>query len=211
MRMGKFITFEGGEGAGKTSVISMISSYLTSRGYDVVVSREPGGIHIAEQIRNIILDQHNINMDGRTEALLYAAARRQHLVDKIVPNLEQGKIILCDRFIDSSLAYQGHARGLGIQEVWKINEFAIDGFMPDLTFFLDILPETGLARIHSDKNREINRLDAESAAFHHLVREGYYQTLGLFPERMMLIDAARSLDMIVQEIIAIIHHRLLKE
>ncbi|HEY0828519.1 MAG TPA: dTMP kinase [Bacilli bacterium] len=211
MKTGKFITFEGGEGAGKTSVISMVSSYFTSAGYDVLVTREPGGIEIAEQIREIILDQHHIRMDGRTEALLYAAARRQHLVEKIIPNLQQDKIILCDRFIDSSLAYQGHARGLGIQEVWKINEFAIDGMMPDMTFFLDILPETGLARIHADKNREINRLDAESVAFHHHVREGYFQLLELFPERMMLINAERSLDMIFEEIIERIHHRILEE
>jgi dTMP kinase len=209
VKMGKFVTFEGGEGAGKTSVVSLVFEYIKSLGHEVVVSREPGGIEIAEKIREVILDKNNIKMDGRTEALLYAASRRQHLVEKIVPSLENGKIILCDRFIDSSLAYQGYARGLGIDEVLKINQFAINGFMPDITFYLDISPEAGLARIRSDGKREINRLDMEAIHFHQNVREGYHKLLSIFPNRIIRIDAERSLNVIFEEIKQIINYKIL--
>src|SRR5699024_3094387 len=161
---GYFITLEGGEGAGKTSAIQYISSQLMALGYDVLTTREPGGIQIAEQIREVILDRNNTEMEGRTEALLYAAARRQHLIEKIIPALEQGKIVLCDRFIDSSLAYQGHARGIGMEEVLQINRFAIDGLLPDLTLFFDLPPAIGLQRI-AEARREQNRLDLETMAF----------------------------------------------
>lgn len=132
---GYFITIEGGEGAGKSTVLESLTQHLTASGYDVLATREPGGIEIAEQIRRVILDPLNIKMEKRTEALLYAAARRQHLVEKVLPALENGKIVLCDRFIDSSLAYQGFARGIGMDEVFSINQFAIQDCMPDLTLF----------------------------------------------------------------------------
>ena len=144
---GLFITFEGPEGAGKTTVISKLYDRLKAEGRQVVLTREPGGIRIAEKIRTVILDTDNIEMDAKTEALLYAAARRQHLVEKVIPALNNGAIVLCDRFIDSSLAYQGYARGLGIDEVLKINQFAIGNTMPDLTVFFDINPAEGLSRI----------------------------------------------------------------
>src|SRR5690606_33256154 len=130
---GYFITFEGGEGAGKTTTIQLLEQKLKQMGYDVLTTREPGGIAIAEEIRKVILNPANTEMDARTEALLYAAARRQHLVEKVYPALKRGKIVLCDRFIDSSLAYQGHARGLGMDEVFSINQFAIQDCMPALT------------------------------------------------------------------------------
>lgn len=198
MSKGYFITIEGNEGAGKSTVAVMIERYLRELGHDVVSTREPGGISIAEQIRAIVLDNGNTTMDGRTEALLYAAARRQHYVEKITPALEAGKTILCDRFIDSSLAYQGYARGLGIAEVRSINEFAIGGHMPDLTIYLDVDPEVGIDRIHAHGGREINRLDMESLAFHRRVREGYLKVLELFPDRIRRVDA--NLD--IQEVYA---------
>lgn len=188
MNKGVFITFEGGEGAGKTSVIEHIQRELTNAGYKVLVTREPGGIPIAEQIRSVILDRAHTMMDERTEALLYAAARRQHLVEKVMPALNSSYIVLCDRFIDSSLAYQGVARGLGIEQVWAINEFAIGEMMPDLTVLLDIPPQVGLERIASANGREINRLDLESASFHEKVREGYLLLCEKFPDRIVKIN-----------------------
>jgi dTMP kinase len=194
MHKGHFFSVEGCEGAGKSSIITLVSEYLSSKGYEVITSREPGGIEIAEQIRSVILDKKNTMMDGRTEALLYAAARRQHLVEKVIPSLNDGKIVICDRFIDSSLAYQGYARGLGIEEVLAINNFAIDRVFPDLTIFLDIAPEIGLSRIHAHRGREINRLDLESLAFHQKVREGYLEVEKLFPERIVKIDASFQIE-----------------
>lgn len=191
---GHFITFEGGEGAGKTSIIEILKDKLTAKGYDVIVTREPGGIEIAEKIREIILDPLHTSMDARTEALLYAAARRQHLVEKVNPALEEGKIVLCDRFIDSSLAYQGYARGLEMDELLKINQFAIQNRMPTLTLFFNIKPEEGLKRIDANKDRERNRLDLEKLAFHERVYEGYLLLLDRYPERMTSLDASQPLD-----------------
>jgi dTMP kinase len=190
MKNGFFITFEGPDGAGKSTIIRMVANELK----DVLLTREPGGIDIAEQIRKVILDKENIAMDARTEALLYAAARRQHLVEKVRPALEEGKVVLCDRFVDSSLAYQGFARGLGIDEVLSINQFAIENMMPDLTIYFDIEPELGLQRINKNKGREVNRLDLEHLEFHNRVREGYQLVLKKFPERIVKIDASREVE-----------------
>lgn len=192
--MSCFISLEGGEGSGKTTAAARIKAELEAMGHEVVQTREPGGIEIAEQIRSVILDLANTGMDARTEALLYAAARRQHLVEKIVPALNAGKIVLCDRFIDSSLAYQGHARGLGVDEVYAINRFAVDSYLPDVTLFFDVSPETGLGRIEKDETREINRLDIESLKFHHEVREGYRLLIERFPERIRVVDAEQGLE-----------------
>lgn len=200
MVRGYFITFEGGEGAGKTSVIARVAKQLSKEGYSVITTREPGGIKIAEKIRDILLDKSNIEMDARTEALLYAAARRQHLVEKVKPALADGKIILCDRFIDSSLAYQGYARGLGIEEVYQINQFAIETFMPDLTLFFEIDPQKGLERIHANQSREQNRLDAEDLSFHQTVYEGYQLLRGKFPSRIETIDADKPLAHVIESV-----------
>lgn len=198
--MGTFITLEGGDGAGKTTVLEDVAARLTQAGYDVLLTREPGGIPISEQIRAIILHPAHTEMDQRTEALLYAAARRQHLVQKIIPALEAGKIVLCDRFIDSSLAYQGYAREIGIDRVLAINEFAIEGFMPHLTIYLDISPEVGLDRINRNQAREKNRLDLETLQFHQKVREGYQLLVKKFPERMKQIDAERSMEVVKEDV-----------
>ncbi|MFD0674871.1 dTMP kinase [Cohnella sp. GCM10027633] len=200
MRKGYFITIEGNEGAGKSTIVTKAVEYLESKGIDVVASREPGGSEIAEQIRSIILDVRNTKMDGRTEALLYAAARRQHYVEKIVPTLEAGRTMICDRFIDSSLAYQGHARGLGIDEILGINEFAIEGTYPDLTLYLEVEPKLGIARINANKNREVNRLDVEPSAFHEKVREGYQEVVRRFPERIAIIDANGTVDDVFRQV-----------
>lgn len=195
---GWFITVEGGEGAGKTSAIAALAEWLRESGNTVMVTREPGGIAIAEQIRQVILDPLNTDMDGRTEALLYAAARRQHLVQKVMPALGRGEIVLCDRFIDSSLAYQGYARGLGIDEVLTLNRFAIQECMPDLTLFLDVRPHVGLERIATSPEREVNRIDLEALAFHERVREGYMLLLERFPERLVRVDAELPLSDVIQ-------------
>ncbi|MCM3398032.1 dTMP kinase [Oceanobacillus profundus] len=196
-----FITFEGGEGAGKTTILQAIASRLTDLGYDVITTREPGGINISEKIRDIIHDPDHTEMEERTEALLYAAARRQHLVEKVLPALEQGKVVLCDRFIDSSLAYQGYARGLGIDEVFSINQFVIGDCMPDLTLFFDITPKKGLERIAANKDRERNRLDLENLKFHEMVYEGYQILKDKFPNRIQTIDADQSIDIVEQAVL----------
>lgn len=206
MSKGFFITVEGGEGAGKTTVLDQIEARLKEDGFDIIRTREPGGIRIAEQIRTVILDVTHTEMDSRTEALLYAAARRQHLVEKVIPALEQGKIVLCDRFIDSSLAYQGYARGIGFDEVRAINEFAIEGYLPDLTLFFDVDPEVGLHRIHQDQNREINRLDQEKLLFHEQVREGFSKVMEVYPNRIKRIDANYPIDKVFSEAMKEINH-----
>ena len=206
--MSYLITIEGVEGSGKSTIINFIKEFLEEKGLHVVVTREPGGIEIAEQIRTVILDQKNTKMDGRTEALLYAAARRQHLVEKIVPAISDGKIVLCDRFIDSSLAYQGYARELGIDEVLSINEFAIGTMMPDVTLYLDLDPEIGLKRISRNKGREVNRLDLEELGFHVKVREGYEEVIKRFPARMARIDANQEIQAVFLDIQSTLAERL---
>jgi dTMP kinase len=200
MKRGIFVTMEGPEGAGKTTIIQLLAENLEAEGYKILQTREPGGIEIAEQIRSIILDKENVKMDSRTEALLYAAARRQHLVEKVLPALNEGYIIICDRFIDSSLAYQGYARGLGMDQVLAINEFAIEGFMPNLTIYFDIKPEIGLERINRHKNREVNRLDLENLEFHEKVREGYLKLADQFRDRIYKVDASRTVEEVLQEV-----------
>lgn len=199
MNKGLFITFEGPEGAGKTTILNMLVEKLQAEGIKVLQTREPGGIEIAEQIRSVILDKSNTAMDARTEALLYAAARRQHLVEKVRPALDEGYVVLCDRFIDSSLAYQGYARKLGVDEVYSINSFAIEGMLPRLTLYFDIEPEVGLERIRKSDEREINRLDLENLQFHQDVREGYHLLLKRFPNRMSMINAAQPVDVVYEE------------
>jgi dTMP kinase len=209
--MSYLITLEGVEGSGKSTLIQYLKELIESSGKKVIVTREPGGIEISEQIRSVILDTENTKMDGRTEALLYAAARRQHLVERIIPALKEGNVVLCDRFIDSSLAYQGYARGLGIDEVLSINEFAIGSFTPNLTLYLDLDPQIGLSRIHKNKGREVNRLDLEEISFHLKVREGYEEVIKRFPDRIVRVDANQELDKVFLDTKEIILERLKRE
>lgn len=206
--MGKFITLEGPEGSGKTTVAKMLLDALRKQGFSVFATREPGGTDIAEQIRHIILDPRNTAMDARAEALLYAASRRQHMVEKILPALARGENVLCDRFIDSSLAYQGHGRGLGIDEVLQLNLFAIEGHLPDVTLFFDVSPEVGLRRIDAHKGREVNRLDLERLDFHHTVREGYLEVIRRYPHRFIVIDANQPLEHVFQDALTQLVERL---
>ena len=200
---GLFITFEGCEGSGKTSVILKLVSYLESKGYKVYKTREPGGSKIAEDIRNVILDVDNTDMDKITEALLYAASRRQHLVEKVIPYLNEGYIVICDRYLDSSLAYQGHARGIGIDKVYDINMAATEGLLPDLTVYLDIEPSIGLKRINQN-NREQNRLDLKKINFHEKVYEGYDIIRKKFSDRIKSIDASKTPNEVLQDTIKLI-------
>ena len=205
-----FITLEGPEGSGKTTAVEAAVKKLEGMGYQIVRTREPGGTPISEQIRNVILDKGNTAMDGRTEALLYAASRRQHLVEKVWPALKEGKIVICDRYLDSSLAYQGGARGLGIEEVLNINLFATENTWPDLTLLFDIKPEIGLARINANANREVNRLDLEKIEFHNKVRESFLALAKRFPDRYVIIDASLSRDEVAKATMEAILSRLCK-
>ncbi len=190
-----FITIEGPEGSGKSSVTKKVAEMLEKDGEQIVMTREPGGTPIAEQIRNVILDKENTKMDPMTEALLYAASRRQHLVEKVWPLSKEGKIVISDRFIDSSLAYQGGARGLGIDRIYELNmTYATEGYSPDLTLLFDLEPEIGLARIAANASREVNRLDLEKIEFHRQVRQTFLDLAKRFPERFVIIDASKPFD-----------------
>src|SRR5699024_1131826 len=202
--MGQFITFEGPEGSGKTTVIHKVYEKLNKE-YNVIITREPGGIKISEAIRKLLLDSDD-DMDERTEALLFAAARRQHLVEKIIPQLEDGGIVLCDRCVDSSLSYQGYAREIGVKEVQAINEFAIENLNPDLTLYFDVPAEIGLNRI-KDNQRNANRLDKEKIEFHHKVTDGYKKLISEYPDRIKVIDATQSLEKVIEDAyFAIVNH-----
>jgi dTMP kinase len=205
-----FITFEGGEGSGKSTAIKAIVQALEKEGYQVVLTREPGGTPISEEIRSVILDKKNTDMDPRTEALLYAASRRQHIVQKILPALKEGKIVICDRYLDSSLAYQGGARGLGIDNVLSMNLFATEGLEPDLTLLFDLDPQVGLARIAANSGREVNRLDVEKLAFHTKVRDAFHELAKRFPKRYYVIDASRTPDQVFEDCYHEIKARLKK-
>lgn len=193
-----FITFEGGEGSGKTTLIAALRSYLEEMNLSVVTTREPGGSRIAEKIRKVILDVENTDMTPRTEALLYAASRVQHLDEVVIPALNASQIVLCDRYLDSSLAYQGYARGLGFESVLKINTYALD-YLPNLTFYIDLDPNIGLERI---KNRSQNRLDKEQLAFHLKVREGYLKLANLYSSRISVINGNQPIEDIIKEVLA---------
>lgn len=199
MFKGQLISFEGPDGAGKTSVLEAVRSRLVADyPVEVVTTREPGGVTIAEQIRQVILDVANTSMDDRTELLLYLAARRQHWVERVSPALEAGKIVLMDRFIDSSLAYQGYGRGLDLGAIHWLNAFATDQRKPDLTLYFDLPSELGLQRIAQNADREVNRLDLESLALHQRVREGYQSLAQAEPHRIVTIDASQPLETVIE-------------
>lgn len=205
-----FITLEGPEGSGKTTAVETAVKKLEELGYSIVRTREPGGTPISEEIRNVILDKKNTMMDPRTEALLYAASRRQHLVEKVWPSIKEGKIVICDRFLDSSLAYQGGARGLGIDEVLNVNLFATENTWPDLTLLFDITPEEGLKRIASNSLREVNRLDLEKLEFHHKVRDSFLLLAKRYPDRFVIIDASQNREEVAKATLDAILSRLCK-
>ena len=203
-----FITFEGVEGCGKTTIINMIYEKLKSMNFDVIHVREPGGVKISEQIRNIILDKSNTEIDDRCEALLFAASRRQLLVEKIFPALKENKIVICDRFVDSSLAYQGGGKRLGIENVLNINLFATENSLPNLTILFDIDPELGLKRIAKNSEREINRLDLQKIDFYNRVRDAYLYLADINKDRYQIIDASKSIEEVYSTTLEIILNKL---
>lgn len=206
MNKGILITFEGPEGAGKTTVLQRILPELEKQDTGIITTREPGGIRIAESIREIILAPENTAIDGKTELLLFAAARRQHLNEKVLPALTDGKIVIIDRFIDSSVAYQGYARGIPVLDVETINNFATDGLLPDLTLYFDVDTVTGLARVMSG-DREVNRLDLEAQEMHEKVRAGYQKIAALHPDRIITIDASQGLEQVIADTLLVIKNK----
>ena len=205
-----FITIEGPEGSGKTTAVEQAVKKLEEMGYQIVRTREPGGTEIAEQIRNVILDKNNTKMDPRTEALLYAASRRQHLVEKVWPALKEDKLVICDRYLDSSLAYQGGARGLGIENILNINLFATENTWPDLTLLFDLDPKIGLERIGKNADREVNRLDLEIMEFHTKVRNTFLELAKRYPDRYVIIDASQSREEVANKTLEVILSKLCK-
>lgn len=205
-----FVTVEGPEGSGKSSVMKRVAERLQEEGIDVVLTREPGGTPIAEQIREVILNKENTKMDKITEALLYAASRRQHLVEKVWPLTKEGKLVISDRFLDSSLAYQGGARGIGIDKVLEINMAATEGYYPDLTLLFDVAPEVGLARIAANKGREVNRLDLEKIEFHREVRQTFLDLAQRFKDRFVIIDASQPFEKVIEDAYKAIKDRMVK-
>ena len=206
---GIFITIEGPDGSGKTTALQQVVPRLQQEmNRKVVATREPGGSPIAEKIRSLILDPSHTDMDSRTEALLYAASRRQHLIEKVLPVLESGDVIFCDRFVDSSIAYQGYARGIGEEGIREINQFATEGIEPDVTLSIDVPAEVGIQRIHANLDeREYNRLDQEKLAFHEKVRAGYLQLAKANPERIVVVDGTMSREEVAESCYQIIKNR----
>ena len=206
---GIFITIEGPDGSGKTTALQQVVPRLQQEmNRKVVATREPGGSPIAEKIRSLILDPSHTDMDSRTEALLYAASRRQHLIEKVLPVLESGDVIFCDRFVDSSIAYQGYARGIGEEGIREINEFATEGIEPDVTLYIDVPAEVGIQRIHANLDeREYNRLDQGKLAFHEKVRAGYQHLAQANPERIVVVDGTMSRESVAEACYHIIKNR----
>ncbi len=202
MSRGKFITFEGCDGCGKSTQLKMFSEYLTKAGIPHIFTREPGGGKISEQIREILLSGKNLEMTDECEALLYAAARVQHLADKVEPALQAGELVICDRYVDSSLAYQAYARGLGVDFVTKINAFALEKYLPDVTVFIDLSPEAAFKRKHgADEN---DRMELAGMAFHNKVYQGYKTLAQENPDRFVCVDGNKTPQEIFADILQIL-------
>jgi len=203
---GIFITIEGGDGSGKTTQIDLLMTYFNQHGFNVLLTREPGGTIISEKLRDIILDKEHMEMADMTEALLYAAARAQHVHELIIPNINDGKVVICDRFVDSSVVYQGYARELGIDNIEIINDYATLGIKPDLTILLDLPADIGLARKKNQK--ALDRLELAADSFHIKVNEGYKILAKKHPERILAVDATKSIEVIHKIIIEAIKVKL---
>ena len=197
MSKGLFITFEGPDGCGKSTQIKKLAEYLTQQGKEVVVTREPGGTKISEKIRELILDPENKEEAAVTEMMLYAASRAQIVAELIKPSIEEGKVVLCDRFVDSSIAYQCYGRGL-VEQVEIVNSYAVQGTMPDVTFFLDISAEEGRKRNQGTGKKD--RMEQEAIDFHKRVYDGYKEITRKNPERIVVIDASGTIEEVFKEI-----------
>lgn len=200
-KKGYFVTLEGGEGSGKSTQLKLLEKYLTERGYDFVMTREPGGTPISEQIRKILLGGKNVEMFDETEALLFAASRVQHIKEKILPAVADGKIVVCDRYVHSSLAYQGYARGLK-DFVEEVNSFALKNCMPDVTLFLDLPPERAFARKGGADADD--RLEQSGAEFHKRVYEGYLRLAEKYPDSFVRINADDTVENVFAEVIKVL-------
>lgn len=198
--MGLFVSMEGPDGSGKTLQMDLLEERLRKEGYDVLRSREPGGTAIGEEIRKILLGSDFTEMDPLTEALLFASSRRQHVVEKIRPALQEGKIVLLDRYVDSSLVYQGIGRGLGMDFVQKINDIAIEGLQPDVTWMVYVDYEEGLRRKMAQSGHTMDRMEEQSDEFHRQINLGYYSLVERDPKRVILIDGARTPEEVHQDI-----------
>ena len=207
-KRGFFVVFEGGEGAGKSTQVRALAEHLMGVGQQVTLTREPGGVPSAEAIRALLLDPANTAVDPRAEALLFAAARAEHVAGLIAPALQRGDVVICDRYIDSSVAYQGFARGLGAEQIADISAWATDGLLPDLTIVLDIDPQLGLIRA-GRVSATPDRMEQESLPFHEQVREAFLHQAGLDPDRYLILPADDDPQKLAREIIGEINRRLL--
>ena len=204
-KTGKFITFEGCDGCGKSTQLKMLSAYLTAQNIPHIFTREPGGGKISEAIREILLSGKNMEMTDECEALLYAASRVQHLRDRVDPALQEGKLVICDRYVDSSLAYQGYARGLGTEFISKINAYALENYLPDVTVFIDLTPEAAFKRKHgADEN---DRLEQAGMEFHKRVYNGFKQVAAAYPERFVCVNGNQTPDEIFAEVLQVLKER----
>jgi dTMP kinase len=204
-KRGKFITFEGCDGCGKSTQLKMLSNYLTENGIAHIFTREPGGGKISEAIREILLSGKNMEMTDECEALLYAASRVQHLADRVEPALQEGKLVICDRYVDSSLAYQAYARGLGYDFISQINSFALKNYLPDLTIFIDLTPEAAFARKKgADQN---DRLELAGMEFHKRVYAGYDALANAEPNRIARVDGNKTPQEIFNDVITLLKER----
>lgn len=201
-RNGKFITFEGCDGCGKSTQLSLLIDYLKENGVPHIFTREPGGGKISEAIRGILLSGKNTEMSDECEALLYAAARAQHIKDRVEPALQEGKLVVCDRYVDSSFAYQAYARGLGMEFVEKINAFALEEFLPDVTVFFDLSPKEAFARKKGAD--EDDRMELAGLAFHERVYEGYLDLAKKYPDRFVVINARKGIEEIASEVLTVL-------
>lgn len=199
-----FITFEGADGSGKSTQLKLVSEYLKERGFDVIATRDPGGTELGCKIREILLNYQG-KIFSCCELFLYLADRAQHVEEKIMPALENGKVVLCDRYMDSTLAYQGYARGLDIEEILKLNNIVSKSLVPDLTFVFDVSTETAQKRVGTTKDR----LESESAEFHRKVRFGFLDLAEKYPERIKVIDSNREIDDVYQDVIKILDDYLI--
>lgn len=202
MKKGIFITVEGTDGSGKTTQIKRMEKYLAEQGREVILVREPGGTKISESIRSITLDPASTEMGNITEMLLYAAARAQLVEEVIKPSIDCGKVVICDRFIDSTYAYQGYGRGIDISILEMVNNVAINGVVPDMTLFFDISPEVALRRRMASS--ETDRIENEGTIFHRKVYEGYIKLTEKFPDRIKRIDGSGSVDKVWEEVRALV-------
>jgi dTMP kinase len=206
VKRGQFVTFEGGEGAGKSTLVSSLATYFKAKGVSVLVTREPGGTPLGERVRSWLLDPAIGKVAPETELALFLASRSENVHTVIAPALEQGKLVLCDRFNDSSVAYQGHARGLGIDVVEEVSSFFCRGLIPDLTLYLDIDPVRGLAR--RKQVSSVDRMEQEETSFHECLRQGYLEIARRHQDRFVILNAERSAESLLREALRILHQQL---